>query len=104
MVAARSAITQYDLSDGKASELNPPERRPATCPECERLWKIYSVATRKYLDASLAQEDPAEATDTDRIKFLENQALEASQWRELARKAIRDHSAMHAGLSPETPE
>ena len=62
------------------------------------------MATRKYLDAMLAQEDSTAPRDIHQIDFLKDQALEATQWRELARKAIRDHAATHAGPAPETPE
>jgi len=104
IVAARASVTQYDLSPGKPPELSLTQKPLVICSECERLWKIYSDATRRYLDATLAKDDPAEDRDIDRKKFLENQALEASQWRELARKAIRDHVATHAAPAPDTPD
>jgi hypothetical protein len=92
------------LPDGKASEPSPPKKRSANCPECERLWTVYTVVTRKYLDATLAQEALAGCGSIDKINVLEAEANELAQWRELARKAVRDHAAMHAGEKPEPPE
>jgi hypothetical protein len=40
----------------------------------------------------------------DQVNALEDEALEAAQWRELARKAVRDHAATHAAEKPEPPE
>jgi hypothetical protein len=91
------------LTDGKCSALNLPESQSEKCPECERLWAVYSVATRKYLDAAFAQKDPR-LVDLSLIEFLEDQAREAAQWRELARKGVRDHAATHAVQTPETLE
>src|SRR5579859_7511578 len=96
MVAGRPGITEWNLPDGTSSEHNSPEKGSAKCPECVRLWKVYAVATRKFLDAILAQEDSEARRGIDQIDFLKDQALEATQWRELARKAIRDHAATHA--------
>ena len=36
-------------------EPNSPEKPAPTCPECERLWRVYALNTRKYLDLMLAE-------------------------------------------------
>jgi hypothetical protein len=42
--------------------------------------------------------------DKEQVKILGAEALEAAQWRELARKAVRDHAAAHPGEKPDTQE
>jgi hypothetical protein len=91
------------LAENNPSEPNPSEKQTSNCPECERLWKAYALSTRKYLDATLAVKASAQRDDVEK-KFLEAEALEAAQWRDLARKAIRDHAATHAGEKPEPQE
>jgi hypothetical protein len=71
------------------------------CPECDWLWKAYALANRKHLDAILAREGAAQAGDVERLKILEDEAYEAAQWWALARKAVREHAAIHAGEKPE---
>jgi hypothetical protein len=48
-----------------------------------------------YLDAILALEASAGRDRIDQINVLEDEALEAAQWRDLARKAVLDHVATH---------
>jgi hypothetical protein len=81
---------------GRSSETNPPEKPSANCPECERLAEVLALASRKYLEAVRAQEASLGSNDFEQIKALENAVVEASQWRELARKALRVHAATHA--------
>jgi hypothetical protein len=90
------------LSNHKYSEPNPSEKRLSACPECERLWKVYALNTRKYLDATRAEEAAAATDNVEKLKILEDEALEAAERRELARKAVRNHAATHAGQKPET--
>jgi transcriptional regulator NrdR family protein len=85
------------LPENKSSEPNP-ERR-SDCPECERVWNAYAFATRQDLDAVLAKET---STQPEKTKILEDAVKEAAQWRDLARQAVRDHAATHAGEEPET--
>jgi hypothetical protein len=60
------------------------------------------LATRRYLEATRAEEVLTPSGDMEKMKILEDEAFEAAQWRELARKAVRDHAATHAGEKPET--
>jgi len=85
-------------NDSSGSAL--PEREEPVCPECNRLWKVYALATRKSLDAIMTKEAAAQYHDVAGVKILHEKALEATQWWELARKAIRDHVATHAGEKP----
>jgi hypothetical protein len=64
---------------------------------------VYALATRKYRDAHLAKR-AAQIDDVGMLKALENDVIEAAQWIALARKAIRDHLATHAGEKPKRPE
>jgi hypothetical protein len=89
------------LPEDKSSEADFPETRSPDCPECERLWKIYVLATRQHLDAAVAKET---ADGIEKMKILEHQAVEAAQWRMLARKAVKDHAAEHAGEKPSTQD
>jgi hypothetical protein len=36
------------------------------------------------------------------MKILEQEAVEATQWWALARKAVRDHAVTHTGTTPDT--
>jgi hypothetical protein len=85
------------LPEGKSSELNSPQQRSPNCPECERLWQVYAVATRKHLDAILEKEAATQTDYIGKMKILEQEAVETTQWWALARKAVRDHAATHAG-------
>jgi len=76
-------------------EPNPPEKPAPACPECERLWKVYALNTRKYLDVTLAEGAAAQTDDIANVRILEEEALEAAKLRELARQAVRDHAATH---------
>jgi hypothetical protein len=58
------------------------------------------LATRRYLE--ITQEVSTPTDDGEKMKILEEEAFEAAQWRELARKTVREHAAMHAGEEPET--
>jgi hypothetical protein len=89
------------LPEGKSSEPNS-RRQSTNCPECERLWQVYAVATRKNLDTILEKEAAAQTNDMGKMKILEQEAVEATQWWALARKAVRDHAATHAEATPET--
>ena len=44
------------------------------------------------------------ADGIEKMKILEHQAVEAAQWRMLARKAVKDHAAEHAGEKPSTQD
>jgi hypothetical protein len=90
------------LPETKPSESNSRQQRSPNCPECERLWQVYAVATRKHLDAILAKEGATQTDDIGEMKILEQEAVEATQWWTLARKAVRDHAATHAEATPET--
>jgi hypothetical protein len=85
------------VPEAKSSELNSRQQRSPNCPECERLWQVYAVATRKHLDAILAKEAAAQTDGIGKMKILEQDGVEATQWWALARKAVRDHAATHAG-------
>jgi hypothetical protein len=85
------------LDENKSEGPNSPEGRWPTCAECKRLWNVYALAT---LDAMMAKEAAAQQDDAANAKTLDDKALEATQWWELARKAIRDHEATHAGEKP----
>jgi hypothetical protein len=88
------------LPEDKSSEADFPETRSPECPECERLWKIYVLATRQHLDATVAKETARPTDGIEKMKILEHQAVEAAQWRMLARKAVKDHAAEHAFRNP----
>jgi hypothetical protein len=60
------------------------------------------LATRRYLEATQAEAVSTPTGDTEKMKILEDDAFEAAQWRELARKAVREHAATHAGEQSET--
>jgi hypothetical protein len=92
------------LFENKSSGSDSPESRSPVCPECKRLWKVYALATRKSLDAIMAKDAAAQQHDVATTKILHDKALEATQWWELARKAIRDHAATHTGEEPEMQE
>jgi hypothetical protein len=92
------------LREDKSSEADFPETRSPDCPECERLWKIYVLATRQHLDATVAKETTWQTDGIEKMKTLEHQAVEAGQWRMLARKAVKDHAAEHAGDEPRTQD
>ena len=63
---------------------------------------MFTLANRRYLDAIRAEKAAAQADDVENIKILEDVALEEAQWREFARKAVKNHAVMHAGKQPET--
>jgi hypothetical protein len=88
------------LPEDKSSEADFPETRSPDCPECERLWKIYVLATRQHLDATVAKETARLTDGIEEMKILEHQAVEAAQWRMIARKAVKDHAAEHAFKKP----
>jgi hypothetical protein len=62
------------------------------------------LATRRYLEATRAEEVSMSTADREQMKILEAEALEAAQWRELARKTVRDHAATHPGEKPDKQE
>jgi hypothetical protein len=64
---------------------------------------VFTLANRSYLDAALAEEAATRGDNVEKMKVLEEDALERAQWREFARKAVKDHAATHAGKKPETP-
>jgi hypothetical protein len=84
------------VPEGKSSELNSRQQQSPTCRECERLWQVYAVATRKHLDTILEKEAATQTDDIGKLTILEQEAVEATQWWALARKAVRDHAATHA--------
>jgi hypothetical protein len=65
---------------------------------------VYALATQRSLDAIKAKDTAAKLHDVASMKILHDKALEATQWWELARKAIRDHVATHTGEEPETQQ
>ena len=79
----------------KLPEPSPPEKPAPTCAECERLWSVYALNTRKYLDVTLAEGAAAQTDDIAKVRILEEEALEAAKLRELARQAVRHHAATH---------
>jgi hypothetical protein len=92
------------LPENKSSKPNLPQERWPNCPECERLWNAYALGTRLYLDAILAEGAAAQGDNVEKVKVLEEEALERAHWREFARKVVRDHAASHAVKKPETQE
>jgi hypothetical protein len=60
------------------------------------------LTTRRYLEVTRAEEVSTPTGDMEKMKILEDEAVEAAQWRELARKAVREHAATHAEEQPET--
>jgi hypothetical protein len=76
-------------------EPNSPEKPPPACSECERLWRVYTLNTRKYLEVTLAEGAAAQTNDIAKVRILEEEALEAAKLRELARQAVRNHAATH---------
>ena len=76
-------------------EPDSPEKPAPTCPECERLWRVYAINTRKYLDVTLAEGAAAQTDDIPKVRILEEEALDAAKRRELARRDVRDHAATH---------
>jgi len=100
MVAAGPGNIEYGLPENKSSRASSTEKRSPDCPECDRVWKAYALATRKNLDAFLATKASTQTRDIEKMKILEHKALEAAQLWALARKAVRDHAATHAGEKP----
>jgi hypothetical protein len=62
------------------------------------------LATRRYLETNRAEEVSKLSGDTEKMQILEEEAFEAAQWRELARKAVREHAATHSRDKPETQQ
>ena len=83
------------LPPNKLPEPNSPEKPAPACPECDRLWKVYALNTRKYLDVTLAEGAAAQTDNIAKVRILEEEALEAAKRRELARRAVRNHAATH---------
>ena len=76
------------------SEPDFPQRQD--CEECNRLWTTYTLATRRQLEAIVAQEVALQTGDVEKIKALKEAAVEAGRSKALARKAVWDHAATHA--------
>src|ERR1700730_16447258 len=77
-----------DEAENNTSEPNSPEKRSPGCPECDRVWRVYALATRQALDAILAKEASTQREDIGKMKVLEDKVLEAAQWQAIARKAV----------------
>jgi hypothetical protein len=89
------------LAQNKSAEPDFPEKRSPDCTECDRVWNGYALATRKHVAAILAREGSTQTDDIEKMKILNDEALEAAHRRALARKAVRDHAATHAGVKRE---
>jgi hypothetical protein len=89
------------MPDHKSSRPDPEAKPSPPCAECERLWRVYTLATRRYIDATLAEEAARQTGDLEKtMKILEDEATEAAEFRDFARKAVRNHAATHAGEKP----
>jgi hypothetical protein len=104
MVRARPGSTEWGLAQNKPSEPTPPEKGFPNCPECERVWNAYALAARKNLEAIISKEDATQTDEPEKMKILESEVRETTQWRAIARKDVTDHAATHARDKPETQQ
>jgi len=67
------------------------------CPECERLWHEYGVATSEHVALETQLRSAASGRAYDQIESLTLRAEKAGELRSSIREAIRQHeSAAHA--------
>jgi len=67
-----------------------------SCGECDRLWREYGEMLKDYLRLAGQQQIAAIRQDSATLAQLDPLVCNAREKRRNARKAVRDHDAMHS--------
>ena len=65
------------------------------CSECERLWSLYAYAAYKHSEVARGTGDAAMSGNPDWKREMKQAVDVAGEWREMARRVLRDHEASH---------